>query len=180
MKVRDLQLSRLGAEKEQKFYEAISDDMEKMSTPWDSDDRMVYGDMEEYQKRMAIRESALDRQRFSSETERHIWNQLKNSTIQGEFRGTLIETVQQMPPKPASPSSFIDGDWKAKTLVRPNWSTCPLHSQSPLEECPEHRVGMLQPGLHCRRRSHQGDEHDGTEPGPVKRKFTTSVTSCSL
>ncbi len=82
--------------KEQGFWEATGRDMEEMSTPMDSKMPLQYGDPDLWLKKNEMRAEALSLRTYNSTAERQIWNQLKNSKIQGEFRGTLSETVKQI------------------------------------------------------------------------------------
>ncbi len=57
---------------------------------------LQFGDLEDYAKNRARRDKALEASRYSSESEARIYNLLKNEQVQGEYRGTLAEAVEQL------------------------------------------------------------------------------------
>ena len=66
------------------------------STPFDSTRPLQYANTEEYKKRREWRNERIERARYDSESERRIWNLLNNQQVQGDFRGTLNEAVDQL------------------------------------------------------------------------------------
>ncbi len=57
---------------------------------------LVFNDHEEYLRKMKIRSEKLESGRYESAAERQIWNVLRNTDVQGEYRGTLNEAVSQL------------------------------------------------------------------------------------
>ncbi len=53
-------------------------------------------DAEGYAERMRNRAEVMAAGRYSSEAERMIWNKLKNTDVEGEYRGTLAEAMDQL------------------------------------------------------------------------------------
>ena len=53
-------------------------------------------DIEGYVDRIRDRASRQDSLRYSSEANRMIWNKLKNTDVEGEYRGTLAEAMDQL------------------------------------------------------------------------------------
>ena len=53
-------------------------------------------DIEGYTERVRERANRVDLQRYSSESSRQIWNKLKNTDVEGEYRGTLAEAMDQL------------------------------------------------------------------------------------
>lgn len=57
---------------------------------------LVINDHEEYLRKSKLRLEKLESGRYESEAERQIWNVLRNTEVQGEYRGTLNEAVSQL------------------------------------------------------------------------------------
>jgi len=57
---------------------------------------LVINDHEEYLRKSKLRLEKLENGRYESESERQIWNVLRNTEVQGEYRGTLNEAVSQL------------------------------------------------------------------------------------
>ena len=57
---------------------------------------LVFNDHEEYLRKSKLRLENLESGRYESESERQIWNVLRNTEVQGEYRGTLNEAVSQL------------------------------------------------------------------------------------
>lgn len=57
---------------------------------------LVINDHEEYLRKSKLRLDKLEQGRYSSDAERQIWNILRTTEVQGEFRGTLNEAVSQL------------------------------------------------------------------------------------
>ena len=57
---------------------------------------LVFNDHEEYLRKSKLRLDNLESGRYESESERQIWNVLRNTEVQGEYRGTLNEAVSQL------------------------------------------------------------------------------------
>ena len=53
-------------------------------------------DADEWSARMRDRASRLESQRYSSESNRMIWTKLKNTRVEGDYRGTLNEAMDQL------------------------------------------------------------------------------------
>jgi len=90
------QMMKIKGDKEEGFWRENGKNVEEMSIPFDTSNPLVYGDADEWLKKSEMRAEALGMRSFNSSAERQIWNQLKNSKIQGEFRGTLTETIRQI------------------------------------------------------------------------------------
>lgn len=57
---------------------------------------LVINNHEEYLRKTKLRLEKLESSRYESEAERQIWNVLRNTDVQGEYRGTLNEAVSQL------------------------------------------------------------------------------------
>lgn len=96
MSARMGELNALADAKESNIQKAIGRDMEELGTPMDSAVPMQFGDAEMWNRRTQMRLKALGDRQYNSETERVIWNALKNTKVQGDFRGALAEAVEQL------------------------------------------------------------------------------------
>lgn len=81
--------------REQGFYEGMRN-AEDSATPFDDSVPLQYPDADLWNRTSEGRIARAEMRNYSSEAERQIWNLLKNSRIQGEFRGTLAETIAQI------------------------------------------------------------------------------------
>ncbi len=89
-------MESLGEIREQNQWAAIGRDMELAATPMDTSLPVQFGPAEDWQRLSSSRLEQLGLRQYRSETERRIWNTLKNQQIQGEFRGSLSEAMNQM------------------------------------------------------------------------------------
>lgn len=62
------------------------------------DDRepLMFGDADTWSDKSRSRLERVRNQRYSNESERDIWNRLRNTEVQGEYRGTLAEAIGQL------------------------------------------------------------------------------------
>lgn len=91
------EMTDLKAVVEEQRYRTLGPDAEKLSMlNVNGENPLIHNDPEAFQRRMQMRDEWRESRNYSSEAERTIWNQLKNSRIQGEFRGSLAETIAQI------------------------------------------------------------------------------------
>jgi general secretion pathway protein D len=84
------------AMKQDGFVKALGN-TEEASIPWDDRTPVALGpDLEIYSENARKREEALNMSRFNSPAEARIFNLLENETIQGEFTGSLSDTMDQL------------------------------------------------------------------------------------
>ena len=93
--VRTMRNREIYRAKERGVWEAL-EDVDKDSIPLDGDAPYNFGNTEEYAKKAAQRLKRLGLGQYDSEMERRIWNLLRNEQVQGEYRGTLAEAVDQL------------------------------------------------------------------------------------
>ena len=55
-----------------------------------------FGNPDDFSEKSRNRIARADKRNYSSDAERTIWNQLRNEKVQGEYRGTLNEAVEQL------------------------------------------------------------------------------------
>jgi len=84
------------AAKEQGVWHALTN-VDKSSIPMDEyGSPLLFNDHEEYLRKSKLRLEKMESGRYKSEAERQIWNVLRNTEVQGEYRGTLNEAVSQL------------------------------------------------------------------------------------
>ena len=81
--------------KQQSNFVALSN-ADAASIMMDERTPLLFNDHEEYLRKTGIRMRKLESGRYESEAERQIWNVLRNTDVQGEYRGTLNEAVSQL------------------------------------------------------------------------------------
>ncbi|MCH2178742.1 MAG: hypothetical protein MK106_08055 [Mariniblastus sp.] len=89
------EMNRIKDAKERGVYFGLRN-AEEDAIPFDEKMPLLYGDTDEYAKRVNMRAEELSLRQYSSESERQIWNLLKDQKVQGEYRGTLFEAVDQL------------------------------------------------------------------------------------
>jgi general secretion pathway protein D len=83
-------------EKEESFQNSVAD-VQRSTRPWDGNYTVEFDpDREGYVRRVQSRAQRLADGQYSSETDRMIWNKLKNVNVEGEYRGTLAEAMDQL------------------------------------------------------------------------------------
>jgi general secretion pathway protein D len=89
------EMTRIKDEKERGVYFGLRN-AEESAIPFDETMPLQFGDTDEYAKRVNMRAEELSLRQYSSESERQIWNLLKEQRVQGEYRGTLFEAIDQL------------------------------------------------------------------------------------
>jgi len=89
------EMTRIKEEKERGVYFGLRN-AEESAIPFDESNPLQFGDTDEYAKRVNMRAEELSLRQYSSESERQIWNLLKDQRVQGEYRGTLFEAIDQL------------------------------------------------------------------------------------
>ena len=94
-RIRSERMEQLKEEKETGIYgviESIEEDM----VHGDYENPYSFGDRDNFQEISRSRLARAAKRNYSSDAERLIWNKLKNEKVQGEYRGTLNEAVEQL------------------------------------------------------------------------------------
>lgn len=86
---------QLKGRKEDGFWKSIYD-AQASSVPGDFDKPMTIGDGESFLERANRRQQVLEGNKYASPAEAAIWNTLRNEQVQGEYRGTLNEAIEQL------------------------------------------------------------------------------------
>ena len=89
------EVREISAIKEQTNWRTLTN-TERASITMDEYNPLVFNDHEEYLRKTRMRQEKLEGGRYSSETERKIWNVLENTEVQGEYRGSLNDAVTQL------------------------------------------------------------------------------------
>ncbi|MGB7328993.1 MAG: hypothetical protein WBD31_29200, partial [Rubripirellula sp.] len=92
---RDYMNNQLLAEKEEGVWKTLYN-VDRAGIPLDEDTPVLLGDAERFAQRGAARGRRIEESRYGSAAEARIWNTLKNEQVQGEYRGTLAEAVEQL------------------------------------------------------------------------------------
>ncbi|MCH2183657.1 MAG: hypothetical protein MK108_16790 [Mariniblastus sp.] len=89
------EMTRIKEQKERGVYFGLRN-AEEDAIPFDEKTPLLFGDSDEYAKRVNMRAAELSLRQYSSESERQIWNLLTEQRVQGEYRGTLFEAIDQL------------------------------------------------------------------------------------
>ena len=89
------EMTRIKEQKERGVYFGLRN-AEEDAIPFDEKTPLLFGDTDEYAKRVNMRAAELSLRQYSSESERQIWNLLTEQRVQGEYRGTLFEAIDQL------------------------------------------------------------------------------------
>jgi general secretion pathway protein D len=88
-------MTRIKEGKEQGFYHGMRN-VEEAAIGWNDDKLIEFGDAETYLANARKRLGRMNANQYDSESERKIWNTLKTQQVQGEYRGTLAEAMDQL------------------------------------------------------------------------------------
>lgn len=94
-RIRSERMAQLKDAKESGNYgllESIEEDM----VQGDYENPYSFGDPDNFSEKSRNRLARAAKRNYSSDAERMIWNQLRNEKVQGEYRGTLNEAVEQL------------------------------------------------------------------------------------
>ena len=82
--------------KQASFLEATNSTNLAAITSVTTENSVVLGDRDIFVQKGLRRRQALEQGRYSSEAEARIWNQLRNEQVQGDYRGTLKDALDQL------------------------------------------------------------------------------------
>ncbi len=88
-------MNRIKADKEEGFWASMAN-VEESSAGMDDQIPFRINDPELYAKNRNRRIGRMEEGQYSSEADRRIWNTLRNERVQGEYKGTLAEAVDQL------------------------------------------------------------------------------------
>lgn len=72
-------------------------DVQRSARAWDATNTLEFGsDRDGYARNARNRSRRFEESQFDSESDRMIWNKLKNVNVEGEYRGTLAEAMDQL------------------------------------------------------------------------------------
>ena len=89
------EMDRIQAAKEDGVYKSLLRDTNSAAVPWDSDHLLTIDDPDLYLSNAKRRRAALDA-RNGSQADQRIWSALRSQRVQGEYRGTLAEAIDQL------------------------------------------------------------------------------------
>ncbi|MEZ6096714.1 MAG: hypothetical protein R3C03_21225 [Pirellulaceae bacterium] len=90
--------------------------MEIAATPMDTSRPYQMGDADEWDQRTRMRLEQMQARQYRNEAERRIYNTLKDQMIQGEFRGSLAEAMQQLAVQSGINITFDDLALRAESV----------------------------------------------------------------
>ena len=122
--------------KEDGVYQNFRNAEESM-IPWNHDEMMLFGDTEEYSRKAKMRLSRQAESQFDTEEERRIWNTLKNERVQGEYRGTLAEAMDQLSRQAGVNIVFDDMALSAEGIQKDRLVDVPIRSPISLKSALE-------------------------------------------
>ena len=82
--------------KEDSFLDAMESTNLSTITSVTTENSVVLGNRDLFVQKGERRRQALEQGRYSSEAEARIWNQLRNEQVQGDYRGTLKDALDQL------------------------------------------------------------------------------------
>jgi len=133
------------AMREQRFLDGLHS-AEAAAIGWDFDKTLEFsGDLENYVKRGQERLKNLEASRYSSPEEARIYNALKNQKIQGDFRGSLADAVEQLAEQVGLNIIFDEMALAAEGIERDRQVNIPIRSPISLKSALE--VILSQVGL---------------------------------
>ena len=94
-RIRAERMAKIRDAKENGNYN-IFESIEESSTQGDYDNPYTFGDPDDFSEKSRSRIAKANQRNYSSDAERLIWNKLRNEKVQGEYRGTLNEAVEQL------------------------------------------------------------------------------------
>jgi len=110
-----------------------------------TEEAVVFGDRDLFFQKGQIRKQALEQGRYSSEVEARIWNQLRNEQVQGDYRGTLKDALEQLA-QTAGVNIILDElGLSAESIQTDSQVNVPIHSPISLKSALE--IILSQKGL---------------------------------
>ena len=94
-RIRSERMDQLREAKESGNY-SLLESIESDMVQGDYENPYSFGDPDNFSERSRNRIARAEQRNYSSDAERTIWNQLRNEKVQGEYRGTLNEAVEQL------------------------------------------------------------------------------------
>jgi len=82
--------------KEEGFWSSLAEAEKASIAKANYDIPVTIGDLDRFQEKSILRRARAEELQGGSEADRRIWNILKNERVQGEYKGTLAEAVDQL------------------------------------------------------------------------------------
>ena len=118
-------MDQIKSDKEEGFWAAMAN-AERASAGMDDKTPFKINDPELWAKNSNRRLGRLEESRYSSEADRKIWNTLRNERVQGEYRGTLAEAVDQLARQAAVNIVFDDIALAAENVQKDRMVDIPI------------------------------------------------------
>ncbi len=126
-------------------FQSAMGNVEEGAIPWDSNNLMTIDNPEEYLRNARERAARADAQQYDTESEKRIWNLLSNEKVQGEYRGTLAEAMDQLARQAGVNIVFDDMALEAEGIKKDRQVDVPIGSPISLKSALE--VILSQAGL---------------------------------
>ena len=94
-RIRNEEMEAIAESKEDGIWKVLSN-IEASMVHMDPDNPAVINDADTFLKNGRKRLERAQERNFGSESQRQIYNQLRNTKVQGEYRGTLAEAIEQL------------------------------------------------------------------------------------
>ena len=118
-------MDQIKSDKEEGFWAAMAN-AERASAGMDDTTPFKINDPELWAKNSNRRLGRLEENRYNSEADRKIWNTLRNERVQGEYRGTLREAVDQLARQAAVNIVFDDIALAAENVQKDRMVDIPI------------------------------------------------------
>jgi general secretion pathway protein D len=118
-------MNQIKTDKEEGFWAAMAN-AERASAGIDDETPFKINDPELWTKNSNRRLGRMEENRYNSEADRQIWNTLRNERVQGEYRGTLAEAVDQLARQAAVNIVFDDIALAAENVQKDRMVDIPI------------------------------------------------------
>ena len=131
--------------KQTSFLEATNSANIAAITNVTTENSVVLGDPDIFLQKGIRRRQALEQGRYSSEAEARIWNQLRNEQVQGDYRGTLKDALDQLAQTAGVNIIFDELALSSESIQTDTQVDVPIHSPISLKSVLE--IILSQKGL---------------------------------
>ena len=135
-RIRAERMAKIRDAKESGNYNVL-ESIEESSTQGDYDNPYIFGDPDDFSEKSRSRIAKANQRNYSSDAERLIWNKLRNEKVQGEYRGTLNEAVEQLSVQTGINIVFDDLALRAEGIEKDSQIDVPIISPISLQSALE-------------------------------------------
>ena len=135
-RIRAERMAQIRDGKESSNYNVL-ESLEESSQQGDYANPYVFGNPDDFSERSRSRIAKANQRNYSSDAERLIWNKLRNEKVQGEYRGTLNEAVEQLSVQTGINIVFDDMALRAEGIEKDSQIDVPIISPISLQSALE-------------------------------------------